>query len=65
MIAAAKVGRALPESAVLTLVNVKRAIHQNMALDWHCENSKMCKTCVSLFWSLVLSQTIGFAWFLA
>ena len=41
VITAAKVGRALPESAVLTLVNVKRAIHQNMALGRHCENSKM------------------------
>src|SRR3546814_12588659 len=36
-----------------------------MAFGRHCENSKMCKTCVSLFGGLVLAQTIGFAWFLA
>ena len=65
VITAAEVCRALPESAVLTLVNVKGAIHQNMALNGHSENSKVCKTCVSLFRSLDLTQTIGFAWFLA
>ncbi|MFA5968355.1 MAG: hypothetical protein WC816_03770 [Sphingomonas sp.] len=55
VIAAAKVGRALPETAALTPVNVERPIHQNMAFSGHFENSKMCKTCVSLFRSLDLS----------
>nr|WP_294846496.1 hypothetical protein [uncultured Sphingomonas sp.] len=35
VVAAAEVGRALPEAAAVTLVNVQRAIHQNMALNGH------------------------------
>ena len=65
MIETAKIGRALPVATVLTPIDGKRSIHQQMAFCRHCENSKMCKTCVSLFGGLVLAQTIGSKGFLA
>ena len=53
MIPAAQISRALPETTVLSTVNVKRSVHQNMGLKNHTKNSTLCKTCVSLFRCLV------------
>ncbi len=52
MIQTAEVSRALPVAAVLTSIDVKRSIHQNMGLNWHIEHPKLCKTCVRVFRSI-------------
>src|SRR3546814_17788594 len=49
VVTAAKIGRALPVAAVLTPIDVQRPLHQQMTFCRHCENSKLCKQCVSLF----------------
>jgi hypothetical protein len=65
MIAASKIGCALPVAAAITPVNVERTVHKLMGFKWHYEVPKLCKTCVSLFGNLVLAQTVGFTGFLA
>lgn len=46
VIAATEISRALPEPAVLSLVDVQLAVHERMSLCRHRQNPKLCNTCV-------------------